>query len=45
MRKNDKRIAEYQIGDAVHRVVVVRKVKETPKQYPRRFAKIKQQPL
>lgn len=40
-----ERIAEYQIGDAVHRVVVVRKVKETPKQYPRRFAKIKQQPL
>lgn len=38
-------VAEYPIGDAIHRVVIVRKVKKTPPQYPRRFAKIKQQPL
>ena len=40
-----EKIAEYQIGEAVHRVVVIRKIKQTPTQYPRRFAKIKQQPL
>lgn len=40
-----ERIAEYPIGDAVHRVVVIRKIKPTPPRYPRRFAKIKQQPL
>lgn len=38
-------IADYPIGDATHRVVVIRKVKPTPVQYPRRFAKIRQQPL
>lgn len=31
--------------DTVHRTVVIRKVKKTPPQYPRRFAKIKQSPL
>jgi 16S rRNA (guanine527-N7)-methyltransferase len=31
--------------DTVHRAVVIRKVKKTPGQYPRRFAKIKQSPL
>ena len=31
--------------DTVHRAVVIRKIKSTPKQYPRRFAKIKQSPL
>lgn len=31
--------------DTVHRAVVIRKVKKTPPQYPRRFAKIKQSPL
>lgn len=38
-------IHEYPLGDAVHRVVVIRKEKPTPPKYPRRFAKIKQQPL
>ena len=38
-------IREYPLGDAVHRVVVIRKEKPTPAKYPRRFAKIKQQPL
>ena len=37
----------YQISgtDITHRVVVVEKVRETPGQYPRRFAKIKKSPL
>ena len=41
------RIRDYSVPgtDAVHRAVVVPKVKATPKPYPRRFAKIKQQPL
>lgn len=38
-------IHEYPLGDAVHRVVVIRKEKSTPPKYPRRYAKIKQQPL
>ncbi len=40
-----ERIAEYEIDGATRRVLVVRKVKPTPPQYPRRFAKIKQTPL
>lgn len=40
-----ERIAEYPIGDAVHRVVIVRKIAPTPKSYPRPFAKIKKAPL
>lgn len=40
-----ERVYEYTVGDAVHRVVIIRKVKNTPKQYPRRYAKIKQRPL
>lgn len=41
------RIWDYAVPgtDAVHRAVVISKVKATPKPYPRRFAKIKQQPL
>ena len=41
------RIWDYTVPgtDAVHRAVVITKVKATPKSYPRRFAKIKQQPL
>lgn len=41
------KIMDYPIPgtDAVHRAVVIEKVKATPKQYPRRFAKIKQSPL
>ncbi len=41
------RIWDYAIPgtDAVHRAVVITKVKATPKPYPRRFAKIKQRPL
>lgn len=41
------RIWDYPVPgtDALHRAVVITKVKATPKPYPRRFAKIKQQPL
>ena len=38
-------IFEYPVADAVHRIVIIEKVKPTPKPYPRKFAKIKQQPL
>ncbi|MBP3634032.1 MAG: 16S rRNA (guanine(527)-N(7))-methyltransferase RsmG [Oscillospiraceae bacterium] len=38
-------IYEYPVLDAVHRIVVIKKVRYTPKQYPRAFAKIKQKPL
>lgn len=31
--------------DVIHRCVVIRKVSSTPKQYPRRFAKIQKEPL
>ena len=40
-----REMAEYSVGDAVHRVVIIDKVRSTPAKYPRRFAKIKQQPL
>lgn len=40
-----ERIEAYEIDGALHRVIVVRKVRATPPAYPRRFAKIKQQPL
>ena len=40
-----ERIAEYPIGAAIHRVVIVRKIAPTPKSYPRPFAKIKKAPL
>ena len=38
-------IREYPVDDAVHRIVVVEKVRPTPAAYPRKFAKIKQSPL
>ena len=40
-----KEIYEYPVLDAVHRIVIIEKVRYTPKQYPRAFAKIKQKPL
>lgn len=40
-----EKIAEYTVEDAIHRVIVVRKVRRTPPQYPRSFAKIKKEPL
>ena len=38
-------VKEYPIDGTNHAVIVLRKVVPTPKQYPRRFAKIKQAPL
>jgi 16S rRNA (guanine527-N7)-methyltransferase len=38
-------VKEYPIDGTNHAVIVLRKVASTPKQYPRRFAKIKQAPL
>jgi len=38
-------VKEFPIDGANHAVIVLRKIKPTPAQYPRRFAKIKQAPL
>ena len=40
-----ERVLEFPIEDTHHCLVVLRKVSPTPKQYPRRYAKIKQSPL
>ena len=38
-------VLEFPIDGTAHSVIVLRKVKPTPTKYPRRYAKIKQQPL
>ena len=38
-------VREFPIDGTSHAVIVLRKIAPTPKQYPRRFAKIKQAPL
>ena len=38
-------IYEYPVADAVHKAVVIEKLRPTPPQYPRAFAKIKKSPL
>ena len=38
-------VREFPIDDTAHAVIVLRKIAPTPKQYPRRYAKIKQSPL
>ena len=40
-----RQILEFPVADAVHRIVVIEKLRPTPPQYPRKFAKIKQSPL
>lgn len=42
-----ERTADYQIPgtDVTHRVIFIKKIAETPKKYPRPFAKIKKNPL
>ncbi len=40
-----ERVAEFPIDGASHKVIVLKKTAPTPKQYPRRYAKIKQTPL
>ena len=40
-----ERVAEFPIDGTSHAVIVLRKIAPTPPQYPRRYAKIKQNPL
>ena len=40
-----EQVAEFPIDNTAHTVIVLKKIAPTPKQYPRRFAKIKQEPL
>ena len=40
-----EKIARFPVDDTAHTVIVLRKVKPTAHQYPRRYAKIKQSPL
>ena len=40
-----EKVAHFPVDGADHAVIVLRKVRPTPAQYPRRFAKIKQFPL
>ena len=40
-----ERVAEFPIDGAIHRVILLKKVAPTPPKYPRRYAKIKQEPL
>ena len=40
-----EKVVEFPIDGTAHTVIVLRKVAPTPKQFPRRFAKIKQAPL
>ena len=38
-------VRQFAVDDTAHTVIVLRKVAHTPSQYPRRYAKIKQNPL
>ena len=38
-------VKEFPVDGTAHTVIVLRKVAPTPAQYPRRYAKIKQNPL
>jgi 16S rRNA (guanine527-N7)-methyltransferase len=40
-----ERVAEFPADGTAHTVIVLKKIAPTPKQYPRRYAKIKQNPL
>ena len=40
-----EQVYEYPIQDALHKAVVIRKIRPTPTKYPRAFAKIKKNPL
>ncbi len=40
-----ERVVEFPMDGTAHTVIVLKKVAHTPSQYPRRFAKIKQNPL
>ena len=40
-----EKVEEFPMDGTAHTVIVLQKVKPTPPQYPRRYAKIKQAPL
>ena len=40
-----ERVAQFPIEDTAHTVIVLKKVRPTPPQYPRRYAQIKKSPL
>jgi 16S rRNA (guanine527-N7)-methyltransferase len=40
-----EKVVDFPVEDGTHSVIVLKKVKPTPPQYPRRYAKIKQSPL
>ena len=40
-----ERVVEFPIEDTAHKVIVLKKVAPTPREFPRRYAKIKQSPL
>ncbi len=40
-----EQVAEFPVDGTAHTVIVLKKIAPTPKQYPRRYAKIKQNPL
>ena len=40
-----EKVVDFAVEDATHSVIVLKKVKPTPSQYPPRYAKIKQAPL
>ena len=40
-----ERVEQFPVDDTDHAVILLKKVKPTPAQYPRRYAKIKQMPL
>jgi len=40
-----EKVQEFPIDDTAHTVILLRKIAHTPPQYPRRYAKIKQNPL
>ena len=40
-----EKVADFPMDGTAHSVIVLRKIKPTPPQYPRRYAKIKQSPL
>lgn len=40
-----EQVKEFPIDGTAHAVIILRKIAPTPKQYPRRYAKIKQSPL
>ena len=40
-----ERVEEFPIEDTAHKVIVLKKITPTPKEFPRRYTKIKQSPL